>query len=303
MKKSIQSIIALYLIAFLAVSCKSTTKATSATKTPAKEEKLANSLLWKISGNGLEKPSYLFGTIHMTCNYELSEKLKKAFDETSQIALEVDMDDPQMQMKVMQKMMMEDGKSIKSLLTAEEYSKLETYFNETTGMGLAMFNKMKPFSLLSLLAMKATNCEKPTSYEGEFVKIAKSQNEEVLGLETIESQIAIFDSIPYKSQLKDILKMANDGLDKTKTKFAKLSSLHQNENIEGMLVLTNETEGMTKDFADKLLDGRNKNWIPVIEKMAKEKPTFFGVGALHLPGENGVIKLLRKAGYTVIAVK
>ena len=51
-----------------------------------------------------------------------------------------------------------------------------------------------------------------------------------------------------------------------------------------------------------LLINRNKNWIPEISKYAKEKPTFFGVGAGHLPGENGVINLLRKAGYTVKAV-
>lgn len=303
MKKTINSIITLCLVAFLAVSCKSTTATTSTTKAPAKEEKLANSLLWKISGNGLEKPSYLFGTIHMTCNYQLSDKLKDAFAQTDQIALEIDMDDPQMQMKMMQGMMMKDDKSIKGMLSDEEYKKLDTFFKENTGMGLAMFNKAKPFMLMSMLLLKSTGCEKPKSYEEEFVKIAKTDKEEVLGLETIESQLAIFDDIPYEEQLKEVIKMVDKGVDGTTEDFVKLSELHTAENIEGLLKLMEEEEGMTKDFSDKLLDTRNKNWIPVIEKMSKEKPTFYGVGAMHLAGENGVIKLLRKAGYKVEAVR
>lgn len=302
MKKSIQSIITLCLVAFLAVSCKSTSTA-STTKAPAKEEKLANSLLWKISGNGLEKPSYLYGTVHMTCNYKLTEKLKTAFAETSQIALEVDMDDPAMPMKAMQGMMMKGDASIKDMLSAEDYKKLDTYFTKNTGMGVAMLNKAKPFMLMSLLLSKSTGCEKPTSYEDEFVKIAKADKEEVLGLETIESQLALFDVIPYDVQLKEVMKMVNDGEEETKKQFAELSALHTAENIEGLMKMMQEEEGMTKDFSDKLLDNRNKNWIPVIEKMSKEKPTFYGIGAMHLSGENGVIKLLRKAGYTVTAVK
>lgn len=81
-----------------------------------------------------------------------------------------------------------------------------------------------------------------------------------------------------------------------------LGTFHKNEDIEGMLKMASETEGMTAEFSDLLLDNRNKNWIPEITRLAKEKPSFFGVGALHLPGENGVIKLLRKAGFSVTPV-
>lgn len=300
MKKSINKIIALCLIAFVAISCKTTSSVANKAK---ESDKLANSLLWKITGNDIQKPSYLYGTIHMTCNYNLSDKLKKAFDETTQVALEVDMDDPQMQIKVMQGMLMKDGKTIKGMLSSEDYTKLDNHLKKNAGMGVAMLNKAKPFILMSMLISKSAGCDKPKSYEDEFVKIAKAQKEEVVGLETIESQLALFDEIPYEAQLKDIMKMVNDGKEKTVEAFTKLSNLHTAENIEGLLKLAQEEEGMTKDFSDKLLENRNKNWIPVIKKMAKEQPTFFGVGAMHLPGENGVIKLLRKAGYTVTAVK
>ena len=88
-------------------------------------------------------------------------------------------------------------------------------------------------------------------------------------------------------------------MEESKNEFLKLVSLYDNEDIEGLLKLMTESDDMTGKFAEELLDRRNQNWIPVIEQMAKEKATFFGVGAMHLPGDKGVIKLLRTAGFNV----
>ena len=299
MKKTIKILFVCCLALLAFQACKST----ASTAKTAKNQPLENSMLWKITGNGLEQPSYLYGTIHLTCNYELSDKLKAAFDATDQVVLEIDMDDPGMQMKAMQRMMLQDGQTVKSMLSDEEYTKLNDFITENTGMSLDLFNGMKPFGVLSLVLAKSASCDDAVAYETEFVKIAKEQKEEVLGLETIESQIAIFDSIPYKDQLDNLLTMAEEGMDKARSDLAALDSFHKNEDLEGMYKLASETEEMTAEFSNLLLDNRNKNWIPEIGKFAKEKATFFGVGALHLPGENGVINLLRKEGYTLTAVK
>ena len=238
----------------------------------------------------------------MTCNYVLTDKLKNAFAETNQLALEVDMDDPNMQTKMMQGMMMTDGKTMKGILSEEDFSKLSVFFKENTGMNLDMFNTIKPFAVTAMLISKLIPCTPPGSYEVEFMKIAKEQNEEVQGLETIEYQMGVFDSIPYKDQLDDLVKMAIEGLEESKSEFIKISELHSNEDIEGLLKIMSESDDMTAKFKDELLDRRNQNWIPVIQEMSKQMPTFFGVGAMHLPGDKGVIKLLRKKGYTVEAV-
>ena len=66
---------------------------------------LEKSLLWKVSGNGITKPSYLFGTIHITCDATLDESVLKALDETEQLYLELDMDDPAMKAGMMGGMM------------------------------------------------------------------------------------------------------------------------------------------------------------------------------------------------------
>jgi len=303
MKKINNSILLLFMAVFM-FSCNSTSKtvATSTENATVQETKLDNSLLWKISGNGLEKPSYLYGTIHMTCNYKLSDKMAKAFAETDQITLEIDMDDPAMQAKMMKGMMMADGKTMKGILSEEDFEQLNVFFKENTGMNLEMFNTMKPFAVSAMLISKLVPCNPPASYEAEFMKIAKEQQEEIKGLETIEYQMSVFDSIPYKDQLDDLVKMAKEGLEESKSEFDKLNQLYDNEDIEGLMTMMMETDDMTAEFADELLTKRNQNWIPVIQEMSQETPTFYGVGAMHLAGEQGVIKLLRKAGYTVEAV-
>ncbi len=293
-----------FLFVLLIFSCNSTSKTvtTNSVVTAVKEVPLENSLLWKISGNGLEKPSYLYGTIHMTCNYKLSDKMAKAFAETDRVTLEVDMDDPTLQAKMMKGMMMKDGKTIKGILSEDDYKILSSFFKENVGMNLEMLNSMKPFAVSAMLISKMVPCATPGSYEVEFMKIAKEQKEEVEGLETIESQMAIFDSIPYKDQLDDLVKMAKEGLAESKSEFEKLTLLYEKEDINGLMKMMTETEGMTRNFKEQLLDKRNQNWIPVIAKKSKEKATFYGVGAMHLAGDQGVIKLLRKAGFTVKAV-
>ncbi len=303
MNKSINLIAALFIL--LILSCNSTSKAVVAdtVATVEKQKPLENSLLWKISGNGLEKPSYLYGTIHMTCNYKLSDKITKAFAETEQLTLEVDMDDPSMQAKMMKGMMMKDGKTLKNLLSDEDYNVLNTFFKDNMGMNLEMFNKMKPMLVSTMLVTKMVPCATPVSYEAEFMKIAKEQKEQVNGLETVEYQMSVFDSIPYKEQLDNFLKMAKEGMEESKSEFEKLNSLYDKEDIQGLMKLMTDDEDMSPKFIDELLTKRNNNWIPVIKKMSSEKPTFYGVGAMHLAGDQGVIRLLRKDGFTVEAVK
>lgn len=266
-------------------------------------QELENSLLWEITGKGLESPSYLFGTIHVTCDATLSEKVKTALDNTSQLVLEVDIDDPQLQVKMMQGMRMKDGHTLKDFLNNKQLADIDSLFLKNLGMSAKMFQAVKPMMLSSMLIPKMMDCP-VQSFEAELVKVAKEQKEEIKGLETIEYQLNMFDIIPYEDQAKELAKSAKDNLAKSKADLAELVALYNQEKITEMLTLMNEDqENVMIKYQDQMFDTRNKNWIPEIGKFAKEKSTFFGVGAGHLPGENGVINLLRKEGYTVKAVK
>lgn len=269
----------------------------------ANAQKLDNSLLWKISGNGLEKPSYLYGTMHAVCETNIDDKVMKAFDATDQLYLEVDMDDPNLQTSMMAGLMMKDGVTITSLITEEEAKKLDIFLQKNIGFSLKMINTFKPFSISSMYIPKLLDCPMK-AVDTELMNISIAQNEEIFGLETIEDQMAVFDKIPYEVQIEELLKSAETDLKKDKEEMKKMLTIYKSENIEAMLAFTKESENkLASDFEEELLINRNQNWIPIISKVAKEKPTFFGVGAGHLAGDKGVIKLLRKKGFKVEAVK
>ena len=265
-------------------------------------QKSENSLLWKISGNGLKEPSYLFGTIHITCDATLSEKVKTALDKTQQLCLELDMDDPNLQVEMMNSMMMQNGVTMKSLAKPEDFKAVDAFLTTNLGFSAEMLNPVKPFMVSAMLYPKMLNCE-TQSVEAELIKIAKAQNEEVIGLETVGEQLAVFDAIPYQEQMNELVITAKDNMQRDKTELTEMMAIYKSENVEAMVTFTEKSpNAMTSKYGDVLLKNRNQNWISRMITIAKNKPTFFGVGAAHLGGKEGVIALLRKAGFTVEAV-
>ena len=262
-------------------------------------QELENALLWEISGNGLEKSSYLFGTIHVTCNATLSEHVKDALNKTTQLALEIDMDDPGMQGKIMLNMRMKENKTLKNFVSEEDFAAIDSLFTKKVGMSVKMLQSMKPSLLSAMFLPSLLDCPMQ-SIEGELIKVAKEQKEDIKGLETVASQMEIFDLIPYEDQVEELLKSVKDNLLRDKENLVKMLEIYDSENITEMLTyMEDDKENNLGKYTDIMLDKRNKNWIPVIIAYAKEQPTFFGVGAGHLAGENGVIQLLRKEGYTL----
>ena len=265
-------------------------------------QELENSTLWKIEGNGLEHASYVFGTIHITCDATIENDVKKALDETTQIVLEIDMDDPAMTSKMMGGMYMKNGQKISDLVTEEEFAIIDALITKEVGMPLKMVETIKPFFLIAMLYPKMIDCP-IQSFEQELIKIAVEQEEEINGLETIEDQMQVFEDIPYKDQVADLLKTAKDNLASDKETFKKMLDLYKAENISAIVDMMDDDENSSlAQHQDKLLENRNKNWISKISDYSKEQPTFYGVGAGHLAGEFGVINLLKDAGYTVTAV-
>ncbi|PZR20975.1 MAG: TraB/GumN family protein [Flavobacterium psychrophilum] len=265
-------------------------------------QNLENSLLWKISGNGLNQPSYLFGTVHITCDATLSPKVNAALDATKQLYLELDMDDPNMMGQMMGGMTMKNGVTMTSLLSQEDYKIVEDFIKANTGMPLKMMDKYKPFLVSAMLIPSMLDC-KAQSVEQSLIDATKNQNEEIFGLESVQEQLDAFDAIPYKEQMEDLIASAKDNMANDKAEYAKMMELYNAQKLNELMEFMKASKNKTASHDDVLLINRNKNWIPRIEKIAKEKPTFFGVGAGHLGGENGVIMLLRKKGYKVEAVK
>ena len=260
-----------------------------------------NALLWEISGKNLPTPSYLYGTIHIIPkkDFILTDLLKNRFVQTRQLALEIDMDDIFSMFGALGEMFMDDGVTLKELLTEEEYERLDAHFQRKKIGSLSTMDNMKPI-LLSAMMDEGSMGEKEemTSYEMELMQMAKQRRMPVEGLETAAFQMGVLDSIPYKEQAKMLMKSLESG-ENDEAIYDEMIEMYKNQDLQALhLAVAAESEGV-KNFDHALLYIRNHNWIPVMEKMAMDKPTFFAVGAAHLPGENGVIELLRKAGYTV----
>lgn len=266
----------------------------------AKAQNAYPSLLWEISGKDLKQPSYLFGTFHVLCPQDLmlTEAIKSKLKTTQQLVLELDMDDPNLMTEMQKSMIMSNGKTLKEYLNEKDYAIVEQFFKDSLGLPLDQLATFKPFMLSSMLYSKYLGCQ-TASWEMTLVQLAKAQNAEVLGLETITDQMKAIDFMPYPMQAKSLLESITE-YEKYRKELREMLYLYKNQDIEKLYAISidyfnKEMQGMEK----VMLEDRNRNWIPKIEKMSKEKPTFFAVGAGHLGGETGVISLLRKQGYIV----
>ena len=258
-----------------------------------------NALLWEISGNSLKQPSYLFGTIHMICkeDFTFSELAKQKFNASKQVYLELDMDDPKLQPVMMGLMQLPGNESLRNKLGENNFNKLDSFLKKQTNMNLAVFDRFKPMMVMSLLAQRLLSCAAMESYEMNFVKMASEQKKELLGLERVEDQVAVFDAIPDSLEIRSIMNIVND-FESQKKEFTRMSSLYKAQNLDSLyqlLVASPEMMGSQ----ELLLDRRNRNWIPIMESAMKKSSTFFAVGAGHLAGSQGVLELLRKQGYKV----
>lgn len=287
-----------YLIPFMAVLFLCPACKTTSTQVSAPVESRENALLWEISGNGLARPSWLYGTIHMICaeDFTLGDSLRAAFSSAEKIYLELDMDDPSMALRTLQLSMLQKG-SLKDLMSREAYDTLNRFMTDSMRMPLMLFNKMKPLALMSVLYTKILPCDKTESYEQQFLSMAVREKKEILGLEKLEDQFAVFDQIPDSVEAQMILALVRD-FDGQRREFQKMTDAYKNRDLNTLAGLIEESPDM-KGYENLLLANRNKNWIPVMQSAMAKNPCFFAVGAGHLPGSEGVIALLRRAGYRV----
>jgi uncharacterized protein YbaP (TraB family) len=269
-----------------------------------KDAPLANSLLWEITGKGLEKPSYVFGTIHMIDreHYFLTDAAKEAFDKVYNVTFEIDMEemtDLGTLMPLMMKAFMRGDTTLRDLLSEEKYTLVSNHFQEI-GLPMMFVERIKP---MFLSALASGDMSDPTaqqdivSYEMELMEMAQDKEKEIMGLETAEYQMSMFDSIPYRVQA-DMLVASIQDQSGGSEQMERMIELYTTQNIEGMQSLMEEDQDVL-DYQDLLLVTRNRNWIPVMEKRMADGPSFFAVGAGHLAGAEGVLRLLVEAGYTI----
>lgn len=276
----------------------------------------ANSLLWKISGNGLEKPSYLFGTHHLVPVSFLDSiyGLEEAFESTEQTVGELDLNNMgEMQMKLMSESVMPHGVTYDSLLTAEEIVLLDSTLTDLIGISLDQVGTMKPALLSNLISVTFYQRYYPTlssdkNIDQYFQEEALKRSRPVLELETVEDQIyALLNSKTLERQAELLICMVEHP-ELLKEQMDDLQVAYHSQNIQALQELyekeiPNDPCPSTQEEKDILNKDRNTKWLEKLPGIMKEKSSFIAVGCLHLPGDDGLIKGLQNLGYKVEPVK
>jgi len=273
----------------------------SASKGTITSDYRGKTLLYEISGNGLAQPSYLFGTMHILCasDAKLSTNLKKIIKNCKEIYFEIDMDNMAELMGAMKYLRMNDGVKISDLLTADEYERVKDYFEKNRAiLPFSMMNRFKPYFVSSLIGEKMMTCEKKNGMEEMIMRESKQYDKEIKGLETTEFQASIFDSIPYDKQAKDLVAYI-DSIDNYRQVTMEMVDVYREQDLERMDSLMKKSDPGMESYMDLLLYNRNRHWVTLVPPVMREGSVLFAVGAGHLPGDQGVIKLLQRKGYTV----
>ncbi|RAJ87629.1 hypothetical protein CLV59_101390 [Chitinophaga dinghuensis] len=282
MRNMFKSIVMSFLIKLLTVSV---VAAQSDTK----------SLLWKVSGNGLEKPSYLFGTLHMMCSsdFVIKDKVTRALESADRYVIEADIFSP----AAMKEMQAADASPIpqSKRLSPDQSKMIDSVLRKYTKMTLSQVDNSSLFTISGLMIYATYPCTDLKMYEAELLKMAMQRKMKVDTLETITAQMRFLQNAytdEYalaKIQAFEEYKAFMDGMVK----------IYKEENLPVIYNDMTSEKFMDTNAKYWMLHVRNVNWANKMPDMMKKGSNFFAVGAGHLGGDDGLIKLLQAKGYTV----
>lgn len=268
-------------------------------------------LLWKITGNGLKNPSYLFGTHHLIPIQFLDSVpgLYPAFNSTKMVVSEVVLNNLDATPAIRKAALLPDTITIRGLLNQAEYEFVNQELTNTLRMSLDNLNKMHPSLISKLyeleLYKKYEHFEENTQSDTYFQLVAAKKGIPIAGLETVEQQVKLLfpENIKKETQLL-VASIRNKEM--LIQEMREMNRLYREGNLDALEVLANQSNkqwNVSEEENKKLIDDRNINWVKQLPDLIKNNSCFVAVGALHLPGNKGLIKLLKNEGYKVIPVK
>lgn len=270
-------------------------------------------LLWKVSGNGLARPSYIMGTYHFAPS-SMMEKIpgmNQALEGCDVVVGEIDneeMASNEAQMSMAQAMMAPADSTLDKLFTPEEYAIIEKVFNKyfsNMGVKLSQMNMLKPGAIsLQMQAMQALkyfpNFDATDLIDMAVQTRANEMGRPSIGLETVQEQTDLLFNAPLTEQAEGLLEACKKD-DLFVVQSSALVEAYMAQDLSKIEeVITNpELGGDDSEAMDAFIYDRNRNWFPKLIAMMPERACLVCVGAGHLPGDQGLLQLLRNEGYTV----
>lgn len=272
----------------------------------AQNKKIETSLLWKVSGKGLSKPSYIFGSYHLLTNsfVDTLPAVIAAYKAAQVVVGELVMDSS-LQAPMMEAALLK-GTTLKAVLPDTVYAKAAEWFSSHAGMELEKLHTLNPLSVMTL-AMAITQQKYFPNKTGEvqldsyFQEMAKRDGKKIIGLETIHAQIkALYGQLTMQRQaslLYDALREKG----RLKEQIGVMNTAYASQNLSALQELMYGSAYEQQELKS-LLDDRNNKWMEQLPKLMGEHALFVAVGALHLTGKTGLVEQLRQLGYTVTPI-
>lgn len=280
-------------------------------------------ILYKITGNGLQKPSFIIGTYHLApvSFVDSIPGVKAALETAEQACGEVEISEltsNESVQKMQAAMMLPEGQTLDKLLSADELSRLNALLKDLLGVDLSnpmvaqQLGRMSPQGLSTqltvLMYLKKNPDFNPLSpFDGYFQQQMVQAGKPVKGFETVDFQVdVLFNGTPMEDQVKGLMCVVDNREWQEQMADDVVSAFFSQDlkAIEDALErkMGNDCDDKPEE-RDRLIYNRNANWLKMMPQMMSEKSTFFAVGAAHLVGEKGVLEGLRKAGYQVEGMK
>lgn len=272
-------------------------------------------LLWKVSGNGLKQDSYIFGTHHVApvTMIDSIKGLAEAIKSVSEIYGEVNMDDmqsPDMQQLTLKYYMAPADSTLDKVLNKLQLDSINALFAKYTNgmMTIEQMKMLKPSALSTTLAMLQSTVAFPgfdpqKQLDTYIQTLAKKEGKKTKGFETFDYQLNLLFGDPISEQAEALMKSVRLN-DLAIEKARELATAYLTGDLDKIEALILDKEiGFDKESADKMLYDRNSAWEKILIGIIPTTSVLVAVGAGHLPGDKGLLNLLRKSGYNVTPVK
>lgn len=273
-------------------------------------------LLWKVSGNGLGRPSYIFGTYHMAPSSMIDRiaGIDQAIEACDVVVGEVEKDSlmsSEVQARMAKAMMAPSDSTLDKLLSPQGYAIVEKVFNKyfgTMGVKLSQMKNLKPSAISTQMqAMQAIKYF-PNFNANDLIDVAvqaraNDEGRPSIGLESVQEQIDLLFNGPLTEQAQGLLEACKQD-EFFQAQSVALADAYMAQDLNKLFaVMTDATKGDSEEIMEMLIYKRNRNWAQKLNVMMPERAMLVCVGAGHLPGDKGLLQLLRNMGYTVEPAK